>query len=189
MRRLLSRILPAFTAVILCASCTTPPPFDAAAQLPTGDESYFIFGAQPDNIEQQFSTGELKDGKMDFDDLVKANYIALPSNGYIVGMAHGDRLVGAGGFVWKDEKGWLFTKIFLPCGNETVLTFKPRPGTVLYFGDLIVEGNSSHLYRRYRDNFPAAQAFIKEHYPMLASRLQHGTYQLVPAARACPTPY
>lgn len=188
MRRFLSRVLTVFAAVIVCAGCTAVPSFDATALPPIDDESYFIFGAQPDNIEQQFSTGELKDGKMDFDDLVKPNYIALPSKGYIVGMAHGDRMVGAGGFVWKDESGWLFTKVFLPCGNETVLTFKPQPGTVLYFGDLVIEGGRDRLYRKYRDNFAAARAFMRENYPKLADKLQHGTYQLVPAARECPTP-
>jgi hypothetical protein len=176
----------AAAALLVLAACVPGPPLNETAAFSGGDESFFVIGAEPDHVDVFITRGDVENGHYAPDGWAKPAYASFPESGYIVGKARGTDVYGINTIFYKASRTAFLTSQFMPCGDDRTLTFRAKPGTVVYFTHMDIDLTSNGLVPRYHDDFAAAQAFLKAHYPLIADRLEHGEYKLMPVPWQCP---
>jgi hypothetical protein len=182
--------------VLLCAGCGTSGRLDPTAAVNSPDDAYFVIGVGPGTLSTDgrpnetwaaVSDAEIEKGMATFRVSLGAGlvpFLDYTEEGYIVGKAHRgwDTLA-----IWELGPAARYT----PCGSSETVVFKAPAGKVVYitnidmhynaFGD--PQGSAGYMRVGFHSDIEAARAFLKVHYPLLADKLEMGSYQLMPCDR------
>jgi hypothetical protein len=173
---------------MLCAGCNTQAYLEPSAAVATGSDAYFVIGVEPANARTTVSAGEIRDGDhyhmLDFG----LRFLNRPQDGFILGKARaGDSVLAVTQVqLLSGESDLSFGPSFDGCSSQT-LVFPVPQGKVVYLTNLTLTLNGGHTFSQsdtvsltHKDDFDAARAFLKAHYPALADKVEQGSYRFLP---------
>ena len=173
--------LSAILAVLAVAACTSLGEIDPAAP-PSAGDAYYVIGVAPEFTKVAIPDGHVENGRFvasDAADLYNANTrFGFPVDGYILGKATGEPFAAITSVQLHSSATQLLSIPHMPCqeGLKTVV-FQAQAGKVLYIANLRYLEISGTLVTAATNDIDGARAFLKAHYPRLASQLEQGTYQ------------
>jgi len=171
-----TRLITALAVLLLCAGCTSSG-LDKDAAPPAPDQTYFVIGVYPSDVEVSFFAGSLEHGVFDRDPFAAVR--STPSGGYIVASVKAGQTLAIMKLVARGYEAW-------PCRGMSALVFTAPAGRVVYLGDASYQISETWVRVRYSYDIEKARAYLKAFYPQLADRLERVTVQnLTTTARSC----
>lgn len=177
-------LLPLLAALGL-ACCASPVAIDPQSAIRSDEDAYFIMGVAPDNIIVWIGSGAVEDGRFRPDlatkflppALLDSTTHGLPDHGYVVAKATAGTTLAITGIQYGGDT--FPSHRYDACAT---MVFTAEPGKVVYAGDVEFAFQSGHFGARPSKNIAAAKAFLTEHYPQLADKLEEGSARLMRTA-------
>lgn len=167
--------------VALCASCIEIGRADNDASLSSGDDSYFVFGVQPDTVSIAVFRGSIVGDTFRQNPFLPANFYGVPQDGYIVSRAKAGETLAIAFITVRASKDAIFAQNYIPCGSSRTVVFSVPPGKVIYLADIQYSNVNNQLAPTYRLNIDSAKAYLATHYPELADKVEVGHYDFMHA--------
>lgn len=168
---------------LACAGCTSVGRIDATAAAPSGNQTYFVFGVTPDNVRISIYPGDIENNRFAMNNWLPAAFYGAAEHGYIVGGAHEGETLAITVLQVVASQTSIGGSPYAPCGDSRTIVFKVPAGKVVYITDVNYRWMGDGLVPSFGTNLEAARTFLKEHYPLLADRLEQGTFEFMATTR------
>ncbi len=166
------------------AGCAAPP-LPSTAAPPSADDAYYVIALKPNTINLDIFEGTVKDGVFSTGFKWVDHWYSSDDNGFLVVKARGGATYGVVMIALTFSRGSIFGQSYTP--NARTMVFDVPAGKVVYITDVGFSPSTDRgrypgpgLVPSYRQNFAAAQAYMREHYPLLAGKLEQGSFRFVP---------
>lgn len=166
-------------AVLVLCGCATPPPAGNSGP-PSGTDAYYVIGVAPKDVRLSIVGGTIRDGALHlpFIQLGAPSYMS-DDGGYIVVKAEGGTSYGivSAGLMFGSQS--VLGEFYQPTGRT--LVFNVPAGKVIYVTNLSYSRTGGGvLGMTQAPNINDARAFMRQHYPQLADRLEQGQFGFLP---------
>lgn len=173
-----------FIGLLFLTSCTSLGQLGFEAKEPSKNDTIFIFGVSPENINVIVRPGKFVDGNFIHNAGPPATLVGNPKDGYIIGRAKTGS-VQALIYVQIAKKGELVYNRLKACDGKKTLSFTAPAGKVIYLGDLKFDQLDGKLVDRYSTDFLKAKLYIDTNFVNLKGRLEEFEPVFAPATSSC----
>jgi hypothetical protein len=183
----MERRLTCLTAILVCAGCTSMGRLDNKVVAAGNKESIFVMGLAPDNYRVSIFPGDEKKGRFNQNLWQHAVVYSGADHGYVVFKAGAGSTQAITNVRVVNSERSLLGMDFTPCRDAKTLVFKVPAGKVIYLGNIEYLFGGEDLTVHYWNDLEGARRYLSGTHPTLATRLEQGSYQLLPTDAQCST--
>ncbi len=181
----ISRRAALLVAALALAACAPVARLDASVAGPGEQDCYYVIRVTPTTARLDIPEGKIKDGRFDFGLQWAEHWLAPDEDGYIVAKVRGGTMLGVHEVVISFSKDFVMGQDYAPTSHT--LVFDAPAGKVVYITNISYRSAPSQgafqqpgLAPTYKTDIEGARAYLKQHYPLLADKVEQGTYSFMP---------
>ena len=166
-------------AAAFLTSCAPTPMPGADASVQSASDSYVVIGVVPDTVRFDIFEGSVRNGEFVSGFKWTDHWYGPVEDGFIVIKCRGGSKSAIESVAFMQSKTGIFGATFVPTGNT--LVFDAPPGKVVYIASVSYHASGSGVAPHFASDIEGARTFMKKHFPLMADKLEQGTYQLMHA--------
>ncbi|WP_165456845.1 hypothetical protein, partial [Aquabacterium lacunae] len=174
----------ALTSSILLG-CTSIGRLGENINTPAPNESIYILGLSPENHRALIFPGEMVGENYHQDMWRPASFYGSATDGYIIGKAKAGDFLGIVGIMSTESDRSLYGAQFGACGDQKTITFRAKPGGVVYIGDVSFKRGDKGLQFLISQDFNRAKTYLDRMHPKLAATVVHSEFELRKTGQPC----